>query len=355
MRRFAALLLTLVVAGCVSATAGGTAAPASPSATPGVTGLTAIGAGLQGPAGLVATVYATGLAHVSAFAFDTEGRLWAATAAYSDDGTDAVYLVPSPGGTPLKVISTLHTALGLVWSGDTLFVASAGRVDAYRGFANGAFASHAAVLTLPTGVGEVNGLVLSGRLVLGVSAPCDACTPTTEDAAAVLSFLPDGSDLQVVASGIRAPVGLSYYPGTDDLFVTMNQRDDLGDATPGDWLSVVRTGQAWGFPDCYGQGGSACAGAPSPVAVLDKHAAVSGVAIVTGGLGASIPPSALVAEWVTGVVLRVALTRDGSTWTGTVEPFLTGLTQPVSVISAPDGAVLVGDWGTGTIYRVAAG
>ena len=100
-------------------------------------------------------------------------------------------------------------------------------------------------------------------------------------------------------------------------------------------LAVGRPdGQAWGFPACYGQGGSACAGAPTPVAVLDKHAAVSGVAIVTGGLGASRGPSALVAEWATGVVLRVALTHDGTTYTGTVEPFLTGLTQPVPVVTA---------------------
>jgi hypothetical protein len=26
-----------------------------------------------------------------------------------------------------------------------------------------------------------------------------------------------------------AAVGLTYFPGTSDLFVTMNQRDDLGD------------------------------------------------------------------------------------------------------------------------------
>ncbi len=293
---------------------------------------------------------------MSAFAFDADGRLWAATAGYSDDGTDAVYLVASPGAAPLKVIAGQHTPLGLVWSGDTLFVASAGRVDAYAGFGGGTFASHTTVLTLPSGVGEVNGLAMSpaGRLVLGVSAPCDACAPTTADAAAVLSFLPDGSDLRVVASGIRAPVGLTYYPGTDDLFVTMNQRDDLGDATPGDWLSVVRDGQAWGFPACYGQAGSDCAGTPMPVAVLDKHAAVSGVAIVTGGLGPSLGPSALVAEWATGVVLRVALTHEGTTYSGTVEPFLTGLTQPVPVVTAGDGAVFVGDWGTGTVYRIAA-
>jgi glucose/arabinose dehydrogenase len=236
-------------------------------------------------------------------------------------------------------------------------VASSGRVDSYSGLAGAAFARHGTVLALPAGVGEVNGLVMSrgGRLVLGVSAPCDACTPTTSDAAAVISFLPDGTDVQIMASGIRAPVGLAYYPGTDDLFVTVNQRDDLGDATPGDWLSVVRSGQAWGFPDCYGQGGSACAGAPSPIAVLDPHAAVSGVAIVTDGLGSSVTPSALVAEWATGVVLRVALTGEGSGYTGVVEPFLTGLTKPVPVATAPDGAVLVGDWGTGTVYRIAAG
>jgi glucose/arabinose dehydrogenase len=95
-------------------------------------------------------------------------------------------------------------------------------------------------------------------------------------------------------------------------------------------------------------------GVPSPLAVLDPHAAVSGVAIVTDGLGPSMSSSALVAEWATGVVLRVALTHQGSSYTGVVEPFLTGLVKPVPVATAPDGAVLVGDWGTGTIYRVAA-
>ena len=364
MRRTSALLLSfLLVAGCTNAAAVGGSSP-NPTVTPtastapsiSASTLTSIGAGLQGPSGLAATVYATGLANVSAFAFDADGRLWAATAAYDDQGEDAVYLIATAGAQPMKVIATLHTPLGLVWSGGTLYVASSGRVEAYSGLADGSFARHSTVLTLPAGVGEVNGLVMSpdGRLVLGVSAPCDACTPTAKEAAAVLSFLPDGTDLEVVASGIRAAVGLAYYPGTDDLFVTMNQRDDLGDATPGDWLSIVQSGQAWGFPDCYGQGGSVYAGTPSPVAVLDAHAAVSGVAIVTDALGPSMTSSALVAEWATGKVMRVALTRDGARYRGVAEPFLTGLTKPVPVTSAPEGAILVGDWGTGTIYRIAA-
>ena len=345
MRIIAAALSVALVAGC----AGAAAAPASE--TPA---LTAIGAGLQGPTGLTASVYATGLANVAAFAFDTDGRLWAATASFADDGTDAVYLVTTAGATPLKVVADVHTPLGLVWDDQTLYVSSGDGIVAYDGFDGTAFASHRTVLALPAGVGQVNGLALSpdGRLYLGVSAPCDACTPETADAAAVLSVLPDGTDLRVEAGHIRAPVGLAFYPGTSDLFVTMNQRDDLGDATPGDWLAVVRSGQEWGFPDCYGQGGSACTGVPAPVAVLDTHAAVSGVAIVTGGLGSTVGSSALVAEWTKGVVLRVRLASGGSTTGATAESFLTGLKQPVAIASTPDGAVFVGDWGTGTVYRI---
>ena len=136
-----------------------------------------------------------------------------------------------------------------------------------------------------------------------------------------------------------------------DLFVTMNQRDDLGEATPGDWLAVVRGGQTWGFPGCYGQGGPACTGVPGPLAVLDRHAAVSGVAIVSSQLGAAAGTSAVVAEWATGKVVQVELRRAGTGWQGTTRTLLTGITKPVPLLAAPD-AVFVGDWGTGMIYRI---
>lgn len=55
-----------------------------------------------------------------------------------------------------------------------------------------------------------------------------------------------------------------------------------------------------------------------------------------------------------GKVQRVALTTTGDTYTATVSPFLPGLKQPVPVIAGPDGEVLVGDWSTGTIYRVSS-
>lgn len=344
------LAIVLILAACGSD-------PASPER------LVSIGSGLQGPAGFSATVYATGLAKVSALAVDAEGRLWAATADYADHGRDGLYLVPRAGADPVEVVRHLHTPLGLLWYGDTLFVSSRERVDAYGHFNGKTFTASRTVVTLPAGVGESNGLAISpeGRIMLGISAPCDACRPTSKWSASVVSFLPDGRDLRVEAHGIRAPIGLAYYPGTSDLLVSMNQRDDLGGATPGDWLSVVRQGQDWRFPECYGQAGAACTGAPQPLAVLDKHAAVSGVAIVTGQLGATVANAALVAEWAGGKVQRVALHHaQGSTIRATsggdggAVPFLTGLENPMGLQLSGDGALFVGDWKRGIIYRISA-
>ena len=344
-------ILAFVVALVFATSCAGTSEGASSTNQP-----VAIGAGLSGPSGLTATVYARGLEHASAFAFDAENQLWVATAAYEDEGDDGVYLVSASGVTPLQVIAGVHTPLGLLWYGGELYVSSKERVDAYSGFDGTRFTTSRTVVTFPEGTGEDNGLAVSsdGRIVLGISAPCDACTPTSDLSATIVSFRPDGTDLRVYASGIRAAVGLVYYPGTDDLFATMNQRDDLAAKAPGDWLGVVSEGDAWGFPDCHGQGGSACTGVPEPAAVLDRHAAVSGVAIVTGGLGTTVGTSAIVAEWAKGKVERVVLERDGDTYTGTVEPFLTGFKSPEPVASAPDGSVFVGDWTTGKIYRISA-
>jgi glucose/arabinose dehydrogenase len=308
--------------------------------------LVAIGAGLKGPTGVSATVYARGLSHVSALTFDGDGRLWAATASYEDTGKDGVYVVTKEGATPTKVLAGLHTPLGLLWHDGALYVASRGRVDVYREFDGAEFAQHEKIVTLPSGVGDSNQIVVApdGRLLMGVSASCDHCVPTSKWSGSIVSFEPDGSDLRVFATGIRAPVGLAYYPGTSDLFVTMNQRDDLGDATPGDWLSLVHDGDDWGFPSCYGQSSTACATVPTATAVLDKHAAVSGVAFVSG--------AALVAEWADGKVQRVTLTKTGTGYTATVHRFLTGLKNPVPVISGSGGAVFVGDWSTGIVYEI---
>ena len=330
----------------------GTVACGSDSTPAGA--LVDVGAGLRGRVGLRASVYASGLPHIAAVTLDPQGRLWAATAALTDTGTDAVYLVSKAGARPVKVIAGLHTPLGLLWVGGTLVVSSRERVDGYRGLAGTRFTDRRTILTLPTGVGESNGIVRApdGRLVLGISAPCNACRPASPLSGAVVSFRLDGGDLRVEAGQIRAPVGLAYRPGTSDLYVTMNQRDDLGAKTPGDWLALVRRGQSWGFPACYGQGGPACGGAPQPLGVLDPHAAVGGVAIVPGSATIGAGPAALVAEWTRGKVQQVRLAAAGGTPAGQVQPLLAGLQRPMPVLAGSPHTLFVGDWQTGVLYLV---
>jgi glucose/arabinose dehydrogenase len=318
--------------------------------------LVSIGAGLQGPAGLKATVYATGLVHASAFAFDHQGRLWVTVSGSDTHKTDGVYMVAKAGAKPVKVISGPKGPLGLLWYGQELIVSSLGKVTAYIGLENDKFLQAVVLLKGPKGSGENNNVILApdGRLVMGISASCDHCTPPTKWSGSIVSFKPNGSDLKLYASRIRAPFGLAFYPGTSDLLASMNQRDDLGAKTPGDWLALVRQGENWGFPNCYGQATKACMGVPKPIAVLGAHAAAGGVAVLTTQLANMFPGSALVSEWNLGTVLRVPLRQKGTTYTGTAVPFLTGIKNPLPVITASGGAVLVGDWTTGTIYRISA-
>ena len=259
------------------------------------------------------TTVARGLVHVSALAFDGDGRLWAATADYADSGDDAVYVIE--GTTPHEVINDVHTPLGLLWIDDTLYVSSKGGVVAHRGFDGSAFASSTTILTLPDDVGEVNGLILGkdGRIRLDISLPCDHCTPTNKLSATVVSFEHDGGDLRIDASGIRAAIAFAF-DADGHLLATENKRDDRDDP---DTLAVV--------------GGDV-------VAELDPHAAVSGVAV--------LGTHAYVAEWAKGKLIDVDL-ATGKKSTVDVE-----LENPVPVIADGKNAVLVGDWKTGIVHRV---
>ncbi len=340
------LVLALVVGGCGSSKA---KAPAAKS------GLVSIGAGLHGPPGLRATVYARGIPQMSAFAFDASGRLWVSRSGADTHESDGVYVVAARRAKPVKVIpATLKGPLGLVWVGATLYVSSLGRVTAFSGLSGHHFAKQTTVISGPVTGGENNNLVRApdGRLLMGISSTCDHCSPKSKWAAAIVSFRPDGSDLRIYARRIRAAYGLAFYPGTSDLFASMNQRDDLGAKTPGDWLAFVRQGDDWGFPACYGQGGAACEGVPSPVGVLDTHAAAGSVSILTGQLGGRYRSSALVTEWEHGLVRRVALKRTKTGYRGSVSTFLTGLQDPLPLATMSDGSLLVGDWGRGIIYRI---
>lgn len=68
--------------------------------------------------------------------------------------------------------------------------------------------------------------------------------------AAVSRVLPDGT-LEAFATGLRNPVGLAFRPGTDDLYVTVNERDMLGNNLVPDYFTRIGKGDFFGWPYAY--------------------------------------------------------------------------------------------------------
>ena len=55
----------------------------------------------------------------------------------------------------------------------------------------------------------------------------------------------------VNASGIRNPVGLGVNPRTGELWCSVNERDELGDNLPSDYITHVQQGGFYGWPFYY--------------------------------------------------------------------------------------------------------
>ncbi|MGO3183344.1 MAG: PQQ-dependent sugar dehydrogenase [Aequorivita sp.] len=67
----------------------------------------------------------------------------------------------------------------------------------------------------------------------------------------ILVMNPDGSDLQVFASGLRNPVGMDWEPMTKTLWTSVNERDELGDNLVPDYLTSVKEDGYYGWPYTY--------------------------------------------------------------------------------------------------------
>lgn len=72
--------------------------------------------------------------------------------------------------------------------------------------------------------------------------------PAEYHRADILVANPDGTELHVYASGIRNPVGLAVSPQDGELWASVNERDQLGDNLPPDYITHVQDGGFYGWP-----------------------------------------------------------------------------------------------------------
>ena len=104
--------------------------------------------------------------------------------------------------------------------------------------------------------------------------------------AAILSMKRDGSDVRVVARGLRNPFGLGVEHGTGKLYASVNRRARLGTKAkpePAESVVLVRRGAFYGWPRCwpsYAKKALAgrCRGVTPPVACFEPAWSAGGIA-----------------------------------------------------------------------------
>lgn len=216
-----------------------------------------------------------------------------------------------------------------------------------------------------------------GMLYVPFGAPCNICELPTPEYAQIRRYTPDGSSMEVIATGVRNTVGFDFHPVTKELWFTDHGRDWMGDNMPEDELNrLSRPGQFFGFPYCHAKGvpdadikkDNPCAGVTLPVTTMGPHAANMGVHFYTGSMFPAEYKNALFVarkgSWNRSTkmgfdVVVVKTDKDGRNVQ--VKPFMTGFADPAAntfwgrpayLLQMPDGSLLVSDEQNGAIYRI---
>ncbi len=201
--------------------------------------------------------------------------------------------------------------------------------------------------------------------------------PGEVNRADVLEFNLDGTGQRIFASGIRNCVGEAIQPETGDLWCSTNERDLLGDNLPPDYITHVQDGGFYGWPWYYtgghqdprhmGKHPELKDKVIVPDVLLEPHNASLEIAFYEGNqFPAEYKGQIFAAEhgsWNratrTGYeVIRVQIEHGKAT--GVYEDFVTGFVtpdgqvwgRPVGVTVASDGALLVSDDGSSSVWRV---
>ncbi|WP_246864725.1 DUF7133 domain-containing protein [Spongiibacter thalassae] len=212
-----------------------------------------------------------------------------------------------------------------------------------------------------------------GWLYLTSGSTCNVCEEVDPQRATMMRVQPDGSGLEIYATGLRNSVGFDWAPWNDELYATDNGRDLLGDDFPPCELNRVERGGFYGWPYFNADQRDPDYGARLPQGVADHRLPVHEFRAHNAPLGIHFwrnPPStdyqrtALVAlhgSWNRSQpdgYKVVALSWDDK---GRIveRDFLSGFLQsdkllgrPVDIAEAPDGSLYVSDDYRGTIYRI---
>jgi len=194
----------------------------------------------------------------------------------------------------------------------------------------------------------------------------------------ILEFTPEGAGRRVYAYGLRNAVGIVVQPETGALWASVNERDELGDNLPPDYVTRVSPEGFYGWPWFYmggawdpkhkGKHPELKNKVATPNILLQPHSASLEMVFYEGKqFPAEYRGDIFAAQhgsWNrskrTGYeIIRVPLNVGQPN--GEYEDFLTGFVtpdgkvwgRPVGVAVGKDGSLFVSDDASKTIWRVA--
>ncbi len=89
------------------------------------------------------------------------------------------------------------------------------------------------------------------KMYVSVGSASNDSPGEDEIRAAISEYNPDGSGHRLYATGTRNPIGMKFYPGTNQLWSIVQERDELGDDLPSDYLTHIQEGGFYGWPYAY--------------------------------------------------------------------------------------------------------
>lgn len=188
-------------------------------------------------------------------------------------------------------------------------------------------------------------------------------------------------NLDTFAAGLRNPVGIAVYPGSDRLYTVVNERDGLGDGLVPDYLTEVKPGAFYGWPYAYigrnpdpdygGRRPDLVAQSVTPDLLFRSHSAPMGLvfydrdrfpADYRGDAFVALHGSWNAADPRGYMVVRVPFAHGRPA--GGYESFATGfwvrgsdralvIGRPAGLAVAGDGSLLVADDAGGAVWRIA--
>ena len=381
------LLLALLSLGPLAFAQSPAALPA-PFATPAVNNGPKIiprpeGAQVKVPAGFVVEQFAGGFQRPR---FMIEGP--GGEVLVSDTAPEGSVVILKNGEKKV-LIGGLDRPYGLALSKDYLYVAEPSTVKRYKYDSKTMTAGPGEEIIPMAGFvkGHVTRTLLfderRNKLYLTVGSSANMVTGDPEMRAAIHRYNPDGSGHEVVATGLRNTVGLRFYPGSAQLWATVEERDGLGDGLVADFFTTIKEGGFYGWPYAYlgphvepripenERRPDLVAKTITPDIALEPHCAVLDFLFYTGDkFPAAYRNGAFLANHGSsnraqrvGYSVSFVPFKNGKP-SGPVRDFATGWMlgpdqkevwgRPVGLLQLRDGSLLISDDGGKVIWRVRA-